>query len=201
MADTLLVLPADMGGTAFGPFGPGHVAMGSDPAQCHIALAPTLGLAPVHAWITLTADGQRWVQPAQQGAAVYLQRSGRGTAAPVLQALALQPGDVVALGHPQGVRFEVQEHVAAPPPAAGRTSPRLGGRQAPTAQQLGQEVQRQAMSRAMTHGGVSQAAQVLHRARSGALLQPRYIIGALIALLGVAATGCAGLWTALRQAI
>lgn len=199
MPDTLLILPADLGGAAFGPFPSGsHVALGSDAGQCHVAVAAGLGVAPVHAWVTLAPDGARWVQPVSATAPVFVQRGGRGPAAPVPQALQLGVGDVIALGHPQGVRFVVQD---APAATAQRSSTRLGGRRPPTAGQLGQELQRQVGARALTHGGVSQAAQLFHRARTGALLQPRYLVGAAVALLGMLATGCAGLLAAVQQAL
>ncbi len=58
---------------------------------------------------------------------------------------------------------------------------------------MAQEVKRQIGVSAMTSGPFAQLSQLFFRLRSGALLQPRYLIGGLIALGGVLLSGCAGI--------
>ncbi len=202
MTAILLTLTPEFGGTAFGPFPVGNVALGSDPNQCHIALAAGLGLDPVHAWLTLTDDGSCWLQPTRVGTGLFLFRGTGGGAQPISGAVQLRPGDSFALGPASGPRFVVQpvpdQPGAGKTAGGGRQSPR-GGRGMPTGEAMTREVQRQLSTRAMTVGPVAQLSQLFYRARSGALTQPRYLVGGAIALVGMLATGCAGLFAALQQ--
>ncbi|RME28772.1 MAG: hypothetical protein D6798_01590 [Deltaproteobacteria bacterium] len=203
MARITLTLAPEFGGTCFGPFPAGNIALGSDVEHCHIALSTALGLDPVHAWVTLQEDGACWLQPTRVGTGLFLYRAAGGGAQPVSGAVPLRPGDSFALGQPHGPRFivaEAAEPVAAPGGRRGRLPPR-GGRGVPTADAMADEVKRQISSTAMTWGPFAQLSQVFYRFRSGALMQPRYLVGAVIALMGMVATGCAGLVAALRHVL
>jgi len=196
MSATFLTLSPEFGGTRFGPFGPGSVGLGSDASQCTVVLSPQTGVQPVHAWLTVTGSG--WVlQPAVTGAAIFVSQGGREFQ-PVGSQAQLSPGDAFVLAHAQGVRFILE---VGPMPAAdsGVAGPRHRGRRPPTAGDMAREVRRQAGVSAMTHGPLAEISKLFFRARSGALFQPRYVVGALIAVGGLAVTGCAGLVTALTQ--
>jgi hypothetical protein len=206
---TFLALPADLGGTTFGPFTDGTVTVGTDPDRCQLVLNADTGLQPVHAWISPT--GHCWtVQPASRGAAVFLRRGV--TVAAVTAPVQAFPGDVICLGRDDGVRFILQgnpmREAPSPPIATGPTgagptpvldspassdAPRAGRRRAPTAQQMQEEVKRQAGVAMFSNGPLAFINQVVFRGRSGALLQPRYIVGAVVAVGMFFMSSCAGL--------
>ena len=55
------------------------------------------------------------------------------------------------------------------------------------------EVKRQAGVAMFSNGPLAFINQVVFRGRSGALLQPRYIVGAVVAFVMFVFSGCAGL--------
>ncbi len=179
---TLTLSPA-WGGTAFGPFDGTAVQLGSDASSCQIQLGSELGVAPLHAVIWRGADGSFGLQPATQGAAVYLFSQGNPLARPVTSAVQAHLGDAFALVSPQGPRFTLGETQAVRP----APRPMGGGRSVlPSASAMEREVRRQVTSRlgAGPLGGVN---QLLHKLRSGQLMQPRYILAGLVALVAGAA--------------
>lgn len=194
-------LTRQFGGTRFGPFDGPYVALGSDAQQCHIVLPAELGVYPVHCWITLDPGGSFVIQPVEREGYVY--SHAMGTPAVVEGAVRLNNGQQFSLVAPDGPRFVVEAGAATPglgvaQQGQGGRSPagRRGGRSGrgmPTAGDMLHEVKRQAGVRLMTQGPFSQFSHLFHRARSGALFQPRYIIGAVIALGGMAVTACTGL--------
>ncbi len=180
-----LELAPEFGGTRFGPF-PQGAALGSDSSRCHITLPAAMGIAPVHAWISPAGAG--WVVRAvEASAAIFVVYGGNGAPAPVRGSAPISAGDAVMLGNPQGPRFTL----ALPPPAVH--SARGGPRQLPTAGAMAQEVKRQVGVGVMTSGSGAQVSQLLYKLRSGALLQPRYIIAGILGLGTAAAAGCSGL--------
>jgi hypothetical protein len=193
-------LTRQFGGTRFGPFDGPYVALGSDAQQCHIVLPRELGVYPVHCWITIDPGGTFVIQPGEQGAYVY--SHALGTPSVVESADRLGNGQQFSLVAPDGPRFVIEAAPAVAAPGLGVAQQGQGGRQPagrrrsgrgmPTAGDMLGEVQRQAGVHLMT-GPLAQFSHLFHRARSGALFQPRYIIGALIALFGMAFTGCSGL--------
>jgi len=197
-------LTRQFGGTRFGPFDGPYVALGSDAQQCHIVLPRELGVVPVHCWITLEPGGTFVVQPGEQGAYVY--SHSHGTPAVVTSADRLQSGQQFSLVAPDGPRFLVEAAPATATPGLGTAQQGRGGRSAPgrrpgrgmpTAGDMLHEVRRQAGVHLMT-GPLAQFSHLFHRARSGALFQPRYIIGAVIGLGGMLVTACSGLATFLH---
>ena len=200
---TFLALPAELGGTTFGPFTDGTVTVGTDPDRCELVLNADADLWPVHAWISPV--GHCWtVQPATRGALLFLRRGV--TVAAITAPVEAFPGDVICLGRDDGVRFELRGNpaLAAPAPVAHAapegstptpvfTPSGAGRRKAPTSGQMAAEVKRQAGVAMFSNGPLAFINQLVFRGRSGALLQPRYIFGAVVALGMAAMSGCAGL--------
>ena len=198
-------LTRQFGGTRFGPFDGPYVALGSDAQQCHIVLPPELGVYPVHCWITLEDGGGFVVQPAEREGYIY--SHAMGTPAVVEGAVRLNNGQQFSLVAPDGPRFVVEAGAPTATPGlgvaqqgrggrspAGRSAGgRRSGRGIPSAGDMLNEVKRQAGVRLMTQGPFAQFSHLFHRARSGALFQPRYIIAAIIGLGGMAMTACSGL--------
>lgn len=185
MANLSLVLSPDFGGGSFGPYPPGPVGLGCDAAQCHVALNPNLGLHPVHVWVAADERGQWWLQPVDPSAVVHHFPAGRSPGRPLSTAVRLSQGDAFALGGPQGPRFAVEIEVSRP------QSPRSRN-QLPTGDAMAREVQRQLSTQAMRYGPFAEIVGLMYRAKSGSLFQPRYLVGAAIALAGAAFTACAG---------
>ncbi|MEY3210657.1 MAG: hypothetical protein RIT28_1138 [Pseudomonadota bacterium] len=190
-----LALPPELGGAVFGPFEGVMVAIGTDPSKCNITLNPAPGLVGVHAFIAPRAPGQYTVQATEYGAEVYVFQGAR--AARIDGSATLKVGDSFALGHAGGPRFIVGEPEAGTASAgqsAGRASDvRLGGRRMPTAGDLQNELQRQAMTNLMRQKPIADAARGYWRVKSGAIFQPRYIIGAVVGLGSLMVAGCGGL--------
>ncbi|MCK6524339.1 hypothetical protein L6R49_23280 [Myxococcota bacterium] len=190
-----LALPPELGGAVFGPFEGVMVAIGTDASRCNITLNPGPGLMPVHAFIAPRAPGQYTVQATEYGAEVYVFQGARATR--IDGSATLKVGDSFALGDAGGPRFIVGEPAPGQGVAsqsAGRASDlRLGGRRMPTAADLQNEVQRQAMSELMRQKPIADAARGYWRVKSGAIFQPRYIIGAVVGLGSVMVAGCGGL--------
>ncbi len=178
-----LDLSPEHGGTRFGPF-PQGATLGSDPARCHITLPAELGIRSVHAWIAPMGRGLT-LQVSEPDAVVYVLSAGRPV--PIQSSIAIGPGDALILGGPDGVKFTLQ--AAAQQPA----QPRTGRRGPPTASAMAAEVKRQAGVALRTTTGGAQASHFLHRLQSGAFTNPRYVIGAIIAVGGALFTGCSGL--------
>lgn len=78
--------------------------------------------------------------------------------------------------------------------AAARNYERQGG----FGNAMANEVKRQAMGRAMARLGLAQYAQIFYRFQSGSLLQPRYLVsalGAIVVVVGGALVSCVGALT------
>lgn len=193
----VLSLSAEFGGTTFGPFAPGPVALGSDPTRCQIVLNQSLGVRPTHAVITPMNANTFVLQPAEQGIGLFYFVGGRGQGQPVGNAVQLRPGDAFAVGSPAGPRFVVGLYTQ--PAPQQNTGFKLGGRGVPTAAQMGQEVKRQASTGIMTNPLVQEASKLFWRVRTGAIFQPRVILGVAIGVFGAALAGCAALLRHLVQ--
>lgn len=189
MAAVLLVLAPEFGGLAFGPFTAGGVRLGSDPAQCTITLHPSLGVRPLHAQLSVQADGRALLQPVEVGAMVYV-FSGGGRGAEVRGHATLSPGDAFSLASPTGPRFTLtlDQTAAAPPP--GARLPR--GAERLSAGSLAAEARRQAGAAAHL-GPLASLSTFGYRLKSGALTQPRVVVGLIFGLGGLLVTGCGGL--------
>lgn len=193
MISASLALAPEFGGTVFGPFPPGVITLGSDPS-CTLALHASLGLRPTHAQLVVQPDGRAVIQPAEAAAVVVVFASGRPPNR-LRSAATLSPGDAFALGGPEGARFTLQVATAAAQasPAAGR--PR--GMDRLSAGSLAAEARRQADVGLQTMGPFQELRRAGFRLRSGALLQPRYIVGALVVIGGGLMTGCGGIFALL----
>lgn len=188
-----LALGPEFGGQVFGPFAAGTVLLGSDGAQCALALHPSLGVRPVHAQLIVQPDGRALIQPVDVSAPVFIHRIGRAperlrTASP------LAPGEAFSLATADGVRFTLGlQEVAAPSPAAAR--PRGADRL--SAASLGAEAKRQVDVELQRVGSIAGARQLGYQWKSGALFQPRNVVALIVAVGGAALVGCGGLATAL----
>lgn len=178
-AFTLSLSPA-WGDTTFGPFQGTTVQLGSDPESCQIQLGTAHGVSPIHAVIWRGADGSFGLQPGTMGAAIYLFTSGSPMARPVMGPVQAHAGDAFALVSPQGPRFIIAHAapMAANTPAHRPPAPSI----LPSAAGMEHEVRRQITSR-LGAGPLAGANQLLHKVKSGQLMQPRYILGGLAALL------------------
>jgi len=195
----VLALTPEFGGQKFGPFDATSIALGSDADQCHIALSQDLGIYPVHTW--LAQNGSNWIiQPADARARVFLYRGGRGPSINVTTATTIANGDRFALATEQGVQFVLEIAASSAQTRNEHNRPgSRGGRRPPTAQDMGNEIKRQIGVSVMTSGPGAKANHFLYRLKSGAYFQPRYIVGALIAVGGMLMTGCSGLLVAISQ--
>ncbi len=180
MGDTWLQLPPQMGGTRFGPFRDGIVQIGSDGSQCQIVLPPHFGIAPVHVTMAIQGPGSYIVQPVQRGFGLFVMKAG-GSMFPISAAVQAGAGDTLVLGSPTGPRFTVfYEQSAAPGsrPTTGATRPGVGGRMAG-------ELMRQQKARWMMRNPLyREFVNLQYRFRSGALQNPRVLVG-----LGMGAAG------------
>ena len=192
MAFFLLLDPAQ-GGVRFGPFDGAWAHLGSDPQQCHIVLPAALGIWPVHCLVGPGPQGGVLVQGAAVGAAVFVDTGGGPR--PVAGSAMVPPGGAIVLASPQGPRFFVEVAGVAPgaAPAGLRAAAQgRGPRSLPTGAQMAAELKRQAGVAAMTAGPLAQLSSWWFRARSGALLHPRVVVGAAVAAGGAALVACAG---------
>jgi hypothetical protein len=185
------------------------VSLGSDPQQCHVVLPAELGVYPVHLWVSPGEDGTFVLQPADTRAPVF--SHAMGTPMPVEGAARLNSGQAFSLVAPDGPKFilefaptgakaqaqsghgvqqAAQSQGGGQPAGRGRAK---GGRRLPSAGDFAREAKRQAGVSIMTQGPLAQFSHLFYRLRSGALLQPRYIIAGLVGLGGIFFTACSGL--------
>ncbi|TNE88266.1 MAG: hypothetical protein EP330_15190 [Deltaproteobacteria bacterium] len=203
---TYLQLSPQQGGTRFGPFPAGIVQLGTDSSHCQLVLSPMPGLAPVHASITSMGGGRFTVQPVQQGLQLFLVQRGQTHLWPVEAPVTASQGDRVIVGGPTGPSFELQWQDDVPRaagpiasgPMAGMGGAALGGAVGGgLASGVASEMQRQAMSRMLRNAGpFRDLYHLYYRYRSGALRNPRVIVGILGTLFAgfvTLATGCSGL--------
>lgn len=184
MASFTLTLSPAWGGTAFGPFDQGAVQLGSDGASCQITLGAELGVHPLHAVLWRGDDGSFGLQPGTHGAAIYLFQRGSPVATPVRGPVQALVGDAFALVTPEGPRFVLGDLAAgitaSAQPAYRPPNPALG--RLPTASAMDREVRRQVASK-LGAGPLASVNTLVHKLRSGQLMQPRYILGAVAAVL------------------
>lgn len=191
MSQTVLTLAPEFGGQRFGPF-EGVITLGSDPRRCQIVLHPSTGVHPVHAMLTDT--GSTWqLQPAGLGCALFL-RKPNGRVGAVTTSVSVSPGDSVVLGGPTGPALMVHRMAGTAPGARPGGAPGVAGR-IPGAQHLNsnafaREARRQVESTLVTTPMGREAYRFWTRFRSGAMLRPRYIIGAVLGVLVLTGGGC-----------
>ena len=196
---TYLQLPQNQGGTRFGPFPGGVVQLGTAQGQCQVVLAPGPGLAPVHAQILDLGTGKFTVQPVQADAPLFLVQRGQTQLWPVNAPVTASAGDTVILGGPNGPRFQLQWEAGAAGgqgvqgPTAGAAGAAMG---AGLAGGIARELKRQAFARQLAKAGpLRDAYHFVYRLRSGALTNPRVLIGLLGTVAGVLfmlGTSCLG---------
>jgi hypothetical protein len=190
MSQTLLLLQP--GGQRFGPFA-GTITIGADARRSQVVLPPGSGAQPAHAMLTDTGTGWQ-LQPASIGAALFL-RKPDGRVLSVTTAVQVDPGDHVVVGSRQGPALLVQRMAAQPGAAPGAPPPGRAGGGFAGSQHLNQgafarEARRQVESTLVTLPMGREIYRFWTRFSSGALFRPRYIIGAIVALVALFGAGC-----------
>lgn len=191
-----LSLAPEFGGQVFGPFPPGTVLLGSDGAQCTLALHPNMGVRPVHAQLVVQPDGRALVQPVDVAGAVYVHRPGRAPER-LRSAAPLAAGEAFSLASADGVRFTLGLMEGPPMGAVQQgSSGRPRGADRLSAASLGAEARRQADVELQRVAPVAGARQLGYQLKSGALFQPRNVVALIIAVGGALVMGCGGIGAA-----
>lgn len=187
-----LQLAPEFGATKFGPFQGAEVRLGSDPSRNDIVLPEALGVMAEHARLIKQPDESFVLAPVERTASIHLWRADGRPPKQVTAPIALVGGDGFSLVSAEGPRFfillETQKQAAESGSAKdslGRAKKKLGKKS------LMEEIKRQGLTRALTTG----AGQALNNAwtfvRTGAILQPRYIIGGIMLASGWILAGAA----------
>ena len=220
LAKTYLQLPAQLGGLRFGPF-VSTILIGSDPQQNQIVLDSGHGVYPSHATIHDLGNGSYTLSPVQPQCQVFLIQEGQQQVWPVKAPVQANPGDMVIFGTPQGPRFQIQRddpnaksaaQIAAEARAKGGEAGFIHGANAlidnvmgpANRGGIGGEMERVAKARLMTRSPFREMYGVYTRVRTGALTDPRYIVGALMVVATAVMGGtvsCTGLFAALYRAL
>ena len=184
---TFLQLPPEMGGIRFGPFQDGSIHLGNDNRRCQIVLDASHGVLPMHCTVAINPNGGLTLSPVSRVAQTFLQKAGNPKVWPVQQAVGINPGDTVILGHQAGPRFLVQQENPAPAPGAG---PPRGGRgrggAAGYAKGMANYAMRRQKAKLIARNPIArQLYQLQHRWKTGALMRPHVILGSVLALVTV----------------
>ena len=204
MANTYLCLPPEMGGTQFGPF-TGIVQIGSDPGQCQIVLNAAHGIAPVHVTVTEQPNGTYAVSPAARGFGLFIARGGGMSVQPAPGAIVANPGDVIILGQPGGPRFQIRREDGKKGVAGAVGPPGHQRQQRGMGDAITREAMRQGQARLLTKNPLFRDLyHGYYRYRTGALSNPRVLVGlvsAVAALLFAGVASCGGLLAGLQSGI
>ena len=184
-----LGLDPQYGGTVFGPFQSTTIVLGSEPSQCTITLHEGMGVRSTHAQLIVQPDGVCVLQPTDIAGPVYI--FGPKGPERLRGAARLGHGESFALVASDGIRFTVgvvqQTFTATPasarPIGAGRLS----------APALVAEAKRQIDATAQTIGPVATARKAGYRAKTGAMFQPRQLVGVVFILGFMAIMSCGGM--------
>jgi len=204
MATTYLDLPPNMGGTQFGPF-QGAIQIGSDPQKCQIVLNQQMGIAPVHVTVADQGDGQYMVAPTQRGFGLFIARGGSNNVQPIGGATQAAPGDAIILGNPGGPRFTIRR-VDQPGGARGAPSGAAGARGGGAmGDRVAREMWRQTTARLMMRNRwFRDIYQMWYRYRTGALTNPRVLVGLITSLVVMFMAGvasCGGIIAAIQHGL
>jgi hypothetical protein len=186
MASFTLTLSPTWGGTTFGPFAEGSIQLGSDGQRCQITLGSELGVHPVHAVVWPGPSGTYGLQQGAQGAQVFLYKAGNDRPFLVTSPVEANAGDSFSLVSAEGPRFEIGIPViqAGAQPGHNIGTPGM----LPSSSAMGREVQRQIASK-LGAGPLAGFNQFFHKVKSGQLMQPRYILAGVVAVV----MGCVGI--------
>lgn len=211
---TFLQLPPDLGGMRFGPF-TGIIQIGSDARRNQLVLDPSHGIYPHHATIADMGNGTYTIAPAGRDCKVFLLQTGQVHVWPLNAPVQAKAGDMVIFGTPHGPRFQLQQEQQGPGKSMGQVATEarnrggeaglihgingfIGSFFAPAKRSgIGGEVQRRAQANMLANAGPMRSLYTIWtRMRTGALANPYYIVGAIIAVVGLAGTGsvsCSGI--------
>lgn len=178
---TYLRLSPDFGGTRFGPFEGLEVRLGSSQERCHIVLPESLGVRAEHVKLIRQGPQNLILAPSERTATVFLYKLGERHPVQLNTPTAVRPGDAFALVTADGPRFVVELDELPPEIKQARDESRkvATGRRRLSAEAMGGEVKRQALTRLLTLGPAQLVQRALVYIRSGAIYQPRNIILAL----------------------
>lgn len=213
-----LCLPVELGGTRFGPFTK-RVDIGSDGKLNQLVLDSRHGIFPQHAVGVQSETGVLTLQPTGPQAQLFVIPNGQAHVWPIKGPVQVRPGDTVIFGTPAGPRFivwvdpmhykssgQILNEAKAKGGdqgamlALGSAVDRVFG--APSSGGIAGEIQRRAQAELLTTGAGSTAYNAVRKARTGALTNPRNLVAAGVAVLGLLGTGsitCSGvLWAVYR---
>lgn len=175
-----LKLTPEFGGHRFGPFEGLEVRLGTDKDRCHIVISEGLGVVRDHCKVLRQNQDNLILTPAERTAAVWLWRQNALRPTQVQTPTAVRPGDAFSLVTPEGPRFIIE---LAPLPAdvlAARRPASRGFRRLTPGRML-QEIYRFFLARLYTFSPIAVAARAWYFVTSGAIFQPRILIGLTVA--------------------
>lgn len=191
-----LNLAPEFGGVPFGPFQDSTIYLGSDNTRCQIVLHPSLGVRPVHASVSFHGGGAM-VSPVEMSGAVFAAPRGQVQGASLRGSTNLAVGDGFALVSATGPRFTLapaSQVAAPPPPLGGLLPPSAARRLTPGAFQA--EVGRVADRELHRMGPFATVSKLGYQLRSGALTQPRVVVGLVVGGGAFLFASCGGLASA-----
>lgn len=184
-----LQLSPEFGSTKFGPFTGAEIRLGNDPGRNDIVLPENLGVSVEHCRVVKQQGDETFiVAPVDRTSLVFVWRKDGRPPKQITAPQALTDGDGFSLGAAEGPRFII---VLEYPKAAGGPSddggPKAGiGKAASKLSSKGllDEIKRRGFAKAVSsslgHGAVNAWTFI----KSGAFLQPRYIIIGLMLVSG-----------------
>ena len=187
-----LTLTPEFGGHRFGPFEGLEVRLGTDRDRCHIVISEGLGVVRDHCKVLRQGPNSLILTPAERTAAVWLWRATALRPTQVQTPTAVRPGDAFSLVTPEGPRFFI-ELAPLPPDVLAARKPATRGFRRLTPARLIQEIYRFILARLYTFNPIAIAARGWYFITSGAIFQPRILIGLVVAgftMLTMAAGSC-----------
>lgn len=202
-----LQLSAEFGSTKFGPFQGAEVRLGSDPGRNDISLPENLGVSPEHARLVKQQDDTFIVAPVDRTSQVFVHRKDGRAPKQITAPLALTDGDGFSLVAAEGPKFIiVLEHPkqAAAADAGGAKAGLGKAASRLSAKSLMGEIKRIGFAKAITSSVGGSLYKAFTFIKSGAFLQPRYIILGMFLLsgyifAGTMSCGAAGLGLSLAN--
>lgn len=181
-----LQLSPEFGSTKFGPFQGAEVRLGADPGRNDIVLPENLGVSAEHAKLVKQQDDAFIVAPVDRTSQVFVHRKDGRPPKQITAPQALTEGDGFSIGGADGPKFiivlEFPKSAKAAPDGPkgglGKAAQRLSGKS------LMAEIKRLGFAKALTSKTGAALAKAYTFIKTGAFLQPRYIILGLFLLTG-----------------
>ena len=180
-----LQLTAEFGGTKFGPFTQPEIRLGSEPGTNDIVLPEALGVAPEHVRLTKQQDDAFILAPTSRTTTVYLYKVDGRPAKQVTSPTTITEGDGFALVTQEGPRFTVVLEAERKEKADDEgKAKKKKGKDKLSAGTMFEEIKRQGLARGLATGVGQMGINAWTFIKSGAFLQPRYIILGLMLVSG-----------------